>query len=83
MNRKDRTILGLLLGVGIGIGLTLLFAPQSGEETRDWIADASRRARTRFRNQSRRSLGHIRDLIARGRQVAEPSLQGSNGSELG
>ena len=35
---KGRTLVGLLIGFGIGVGVTLLLAPQSGEDTRDWIA---------------------------------------------
>jgi gas vesicle protein len=63
-----RTVLGLLIGFGVGVGLTLLFAPHSGEDTRDWIAFASRRARRRLRNTSRRSIDQVHDMLERGRE---------------
>lgn len=73
---------GLLLGLGIGVGLTLLFAPQSGEDTRDWIALASRRARRRFRTRSRRSVEQVRDMIERGQQTVSRTVRSrGNGRE--
>ena len=33
----------ILIGFAVGAATALLLAPQSGEETREWIADQSRR----------------------------------------
>jgi gas vesicle protein len=79
---KGRTVLGLLIGFGVGVGLTLLFAPQSGEDTRDWIAFASRRVRRRLRNSGRRSLDQVRDLFERAEEhVPRPFRSRGNGPE--
>jgi gas vesicle protein len=79
---KGRTVLGLLVGLGVGVGLTLLFAPQSGEDTRDWIALASRRARRRFRTTSRRSIEQVRDVIERGQETVSRAVRSrGNGRE--
>lgn len=79
---KGRTVLGLLIGFGVGVGLTLLFAPQSGEDTRDWIAFASRRARRRLRNTGRRSLEQMRDIFERGQESVSRAVRGrGNGPE--
>lgn len=79
---KGNTVLGLLIGFGIGVGLTLLFAPQSGEDTRDWIALTSRRARRRFRNTSRRSIDQVRDMFERGQESVSKAVRGrGNGPE--
>jgi gas vesicle protein len=79
---KERTILGLLIGFGIGVGLTLLFAPQSGEDTRDWIALTSRRAKRGLRNTGRRSMDQVRDLIDRGQETINKAIrQRTNGPE--
>jgi gas vesicle protein len=43
MNNTGRTTLVFLTGLGIGAGLAALFAPRSGEETREWIADTAER----------------------------------------
>lgn len=73
---KGRTVLGLLIGFGVGVGLTLLFAPQSGEDTRDWIAFVSRRARRRLRNSGRRSLEQMRDMFERGQESFSRAVRG-------
>jgi len=79
---KGRTLSGLLIGFGVGVGLTLLFAPQSGEDTRDWIAFASRRARRRLRNTSRRSMEQVRDMFERGQEAVSKAIRGrGNGPE--
>ena len=79
---KGNTILGLLIGLGVGVGLTLLFAPQSGEDTRGWIAFASRRARRRLRTTSRRSIEQVRDMLERGQESVSRAVRGrGNGAE--
>ncbi len=47
IERRDSGVGSLLLGVALGAGLALLFAPQSGEETRRDIEEQARRARAR------------------------------------
>lgn len=43
---NGRLALGVFMGgVGLGVLMSLLFAPQSGEETREMIAKKARRAR--------------------------------------
>jgi gas vesicle protein len=39
-NSWQQTASALLIGLGVGVGLALLFAPKSGEETRNDIAGA-------------------------------------------
>jgi gas vesicle protein len=82
MMRTGKTVLGLLVGFGIGVGLTLLFAPQSGEDTRDWIALTSRRAKRRLRNTGRRSVEQVRDMIERGQETVSKAVRSrGNGPE--
>lgn len=79
---KGQTVLGLLIGFGIGVGLTLLFAPQSGEDTRDWIAHTSRRARRGLRTTGRRSIEQVRDLFERGQESVSRAVRSrGNGPE--
>ena len=79
---RKGNILGLLIGFGVGLGLTLLLAPQSGEDTRDWIAFLTRRARRRLRNTSRRSIEQVRDMFERGQQSVSKAVRGcGNGPE--
>ena len=80
--RKGQTVVGLLLGFGLGVGLTLLFAPQSGEDTRDWIALASRRARRGLRKTGRRSIEQVRDMFERGQESVSRAVRSrGNGPE--
>jgi gas vesicle protein len=56
MNHIGRTILVFLTGLGIGAGIAALFAPRSGEETREWIADRAERKLKVLRRVGRRSV---------------------------
>lgn len=74
--------MGLLIGFGVGVGLTLLFAPQSGEDTRDWISLNSRRAKRRLRNTSRRSIEQVREMFERGQETFSKAVRSrGNGPE--
>ena len=70
---RPKVGLAFLIGFAVGAAAALLLAPQSGEETRDWIADQSRRgvknARKGFEQASRAvedAVGRTADVIDRG-----------------
>ena len=58
-------LVNFFIGVGIGVGVALLFAPQSGEDTRDLLVAKAREAGERARD----GAGDAGDLLARGRQI--------------
>ena len=58
------------LGLAIGAGLALLFAPQSGEETRAALARGSRKARRK----ARRYLETAKERVAETREALEQRL---------
>ena len=68
MNNIGRTTLLFLTGLGIGAGLAILFAPQSGEETREWIADTAERKFKVLRRAGRRSFRQLQDAVAEGEE---------------
>jgi gas vesicle protein len=68
MNNTGSTTLVFLTGLGIGAGLAVLFAPQSGEETREWIADTAERKFKVLRRVSRRSFRQLQDAVAEGEE---------------
>jgi gas vesicle protein len=68
-----------LLGVGVGLGLALLFAPQSGEETRRWLLETAGDRYRRLRRKGRRVIFETQDLLDRGEQhVARVLRSGKN-----
>ena len=79
MNDAGRKGVALLTGLGIGLGLALLFAPRSGEETREWISDAAGQKLYLLRRKSRRSMKRLlgkredtfADILRSGKTVFE------------
>jgi gas vesicle protein len=51
---------GLLVGALVGAGAAIVLAPQTGEETRDWL-----------RSKAREAGGHAEDLYEKGKVVIE------------
>ena len=75
MNSTERTTLVFLAGLGIGAGLAALFALQSGEETREWIADTAEREFKVLRRRGRRSLRQLQDAVAKGEEKVTDVLR--------
>ena len=61
---------GLLIGALVGAGVTLLFAPQSGEETRRLI----RRKAKRLSEDARDRLDDVKDRVRAARRRAEEAI---------
>jgi gas vesicle protein len=68
MSDKGKAVGSLLIGFGLGVGLAILFAPQSGEETRDWISANAEDQFYRMRRRGRRLVFETQDLLDRGEQ---------------
>jgi gas vesicle protein len=77
MNNTGRTTLAFLAGLGIGAGLAALLAPQSGEETREWIADTAERKFKVLRRRGRRSFRQLQDAVAEGKEKVTEVLRKS------
>ena len=65
---KGKAVGSLLIGFGLGVGLAILFAPQSGEETREWITANAEDQFYRMRRRGRRLVFETQDLLDRGEQ---------------
>lgn len=57
------------LGLGIGVGIGLLFAPQSGEETREFIKGKADEGKDYLKRQSEDLRAKADDLTDKGRDV--------------
>jgi gas vesicle protein len=63
---KGSELASLLVGFGVGIGLAILFAPQSGEATREWISSNAEDKFRQVRRRGRRLVFEAQDLMDRG-----------------
>ncbi len=82
MNNTGISTLAFLTGLGIGAGLAALFAPRSGEETREWIADTAERKFKVLRRTGRRSFRQLQDAVAEGEEKVTKVLRnGKKGLE--
>jgi gas vesicle protein len=59
----------MLVGLGIGSLIGTLFAPKSGEETREYLTDTAKEASEYAQTQAREIKGRAEDLIERGKEV--------------
>jgi gas vesicle protein len=56
----------LMVGFGVGLGLAILFAPQSGDETRRWISASADDGFRQLRRRGRRLVFEAQELLDRG-----------------
>jgi gas vesicle protein len=59
-----------LLGAAVGAGIALLFAPQSGEETRAQLRRGARKIKRRARDLAEDGREAVEDLAQRGKSAA-------------
>src|SRR5712692_11965312 len=59
-----------LVGLGVGTLLGILFAPKSGEETREYLAKKAEEGREYAQRKARELRERAEDLIERGKEVA-------------
>jgi gas vesicle protein len=57
------------LGLGIGVGIGMLFAPKSGEETRDLLLSKADEGKEYLRKQTSGLRESANDLLEKGRDV--------------
>jgi gas vesicle protein len=74
---NGRGTVNFLVGLSIGLALGLLFAPVSGEEAREWIAETTEDNVKRLRRQGRRWVSQAQDVLDRGQDSVSKVLKNS------
>ena len=72
---KENTI-GLLVGFGVGIGVALLFAPKSGDATRDLVARKTQEGADYLKRQADGLRDSATDLIQKGQTELNRQAEG-------
>ena len=67
MDAED--LASFLLGVGVGVGLGLLFAPKSGEETRELLRGKADEGKEFLKRSSSELRDSATDIIERGKEA--------------
>lgn len=75
MNNNSSKVIWFLTGAAVGSALALLFAPQSGEETRRYLGKKAREGRDKLADLGSDALDRGRDLYARGQDLAEDAAE--------
>jgi gas vesicle protein len=68
-------LMAFLIGGAMGAALALLFAPRTGEETRELISDAAREGARRARDVADRGREIGERAAGRGRQLVDDAAQ--------
>jgi len=65
------TLAWFLTGAAIGAAVAILYAPQSGKETRNLIADTAQKSKDAVTESSQNVVDTGRDMFERGRKIVE------------
>jgi gas vesicle protein len=74
-DQDNLNVVWFIAGAAIGASLALLFAPQSGEETRSFIRKKAERGREFIDERGRDLADRGRDLFERGRKIADEAAE--------
>jgi gas vesicle protein len=77
MSITGRSVTMFLVGLGVGGAVALLFAPKSGEETREWISDTADKNAKFLRRKGQQSIDHLQDAVAMGGEKVSQILKSS------
>jgi gas vesicle protein len=75
VSHKGSELASLLVGFGLGVGLAILFAPQSGDETREWLSANVEDTFRHVRRRGRRLVFETQDLLDRGEHTVSRVLR--------
>jgi gas vesicle protein len=68
--KNGNMVSAFLIGCVVGAGVALLLAPQSGEETREWISDNARKGYKQASRAVEDAVDRGADAIQKGKDLA-------------
>jgi len=68
---EDKKLSYFFLGLGIGVAVGILFAPKSGEETRDIIRSKAGEGKDYLRRRSEEVRDRAEDMVERGKTAVQ------------
>jgi len=68
---EDKKLSYFFLGLGIGVAVGILFAPKSGEETRDIIRSKAGEGKDYLRRRSEEVRDRAEDMVERGKSAVQ------------
>ncbi len=84
-HRSDGNFAWFVAGVTVGVAGAILFAPKSGKETREQLAEAAAKGRDFASEQKRQATQFGRELYGKGRDLVEemklPEAASADGDE--
>ncbi len=80
MEEKDTTSIGwFVVGLTLGALLGVLFAPKSGKETREGLAEGTREGRDYLAARGRQAQERVRSLVERGKEQVNDFAEKTKG----
>ena len=73
-NNTGNTILALLTGTALGVGLGLLYAPQSGKKTRKQLKNETDHLQENLNKKYKETSSHLSDFTAEAKKNIEEKL---------
>ena len=68
-------VIWFFAGAAIGAAVALLYAPQSGQETRRYLGDKAKEGKDALAESGRDMMDRGRDLYERGRKMADEAAE--------
>ena len=78
--QTSKVAVGFLIGVGVGAAVGLLFAPQSGKESQEWIAEKTKTGVDNLRTTGQRLKETAQNVTAQGRTQVVAAVEAGKGA---
>jgi gas vesicle protein len=78
---EEKTMGNFLLGFGLGIAAGVLFAPQAGEDTREYLGSKANDSVGYLKRQSQEVKDSAMDMVDRGKDIVNRQMEKMTSSQ--